>query len=41
MHLAGPAVIERMGDTILVPSFAQADVDGFGNVVLTLGAPAP
>ena len=36
MRLAGPAVIERMGDTILLPSFATAAVDGFGNVVLTL-----
>ena len=36
MQLAGPAVIERMGDTILLPSFATAAVDGYGNVVLTL-----
>ena len=36
MRLAGPAVIERMGDTILLPSFATAAVDGFGNVVLAL-----
>ena len=36
MRLAGPAVIDRMGDTILLPSFATAAVDGFGNVVLAL-----
>jgi N-methylhydantoinase A len=36
MSLAGPAVIERMGDTILLPSFAAGTVDGFGNVVLAL-----
>jgi N-methylhydantoinase A/oxoprolinase/acetone carboxylase beta subunit len=36
MRLAGPVVIERMGDTILLPSFATGTVDGFGNVVLTL-----
>jgi len=36
MRLVGPAVIERMGDTILLPSFATATVDGFGNVVLAL-----
>ena len=36
MRLAGPAVVERMGDTILLPSFATAAVDGFGNVVLAL-----
>ena len=36
MRMAGPAVIERMGDTILIPGFARASVDGFGNVVLVL-----
>jgi hypothetical protein len=25
-----------MGDTIVLPSFADAAVDGFGNVVLTV-----
>ncbi|MFM9968861.1 MAG: hydantoinase/oxoprolinase family protein, partial [Burkholderiales bacterium] len=38
MRLAGPAVIERMGDTILLPSFANASVDGYGNIVMELNA---
>lgn len=37
MKLAGPAVVERMGDTIVVPGFATATVDGYGNVVLDIG----
>jgi N-methylhydantoinase A len=37
MALAGPAVIERMGDTIVLPSFANARVDAFGNVLIDLG----
>ena len=36
MEIAGPAVIDRMGDSIVLPSFADAAVDGFGNVVITL-----
>jgi len=36
MSIAGPAVVERMGDTILLPSFVAARVDGFGNIVLEL-----
>ena len=36
MEIAGPAVIDRMGDSIVLPSFAEAVVDGFGNVVITL-----
>lgn len=36
MQIAGPAVIDRMGDSIVLPSFADAVVDGFGNVVITL-----
>ncbi len=36
MKIAGPAVVERMGDTILLPTFATARVDGFGNIVLKL-----
>jgi len=36
MKLLGPAIIERMGDSIVLPSFADAAVDGFGNVVLSL-----
>ena len=38
MALAGPLVIERMGDTIVLPSFADARVDGFGNVVIAVHA---
>ncbi len=34
MTFDGPVVIERMGDTIVLPSFAAARVDGFGNVVI-------
>ena len=37
MAFTGPAVIERMGDTIVLPSFAEAKVDGFANVVITVG----
>ena len=36
MALTGPLVIERMGDTIVLPSFAGARVDGFGNVVIAV-----
>ncbi len=36
MKIAGPAVVERMGDTILLPTFAAASVDGYGNIVLEL-----
>ena len=36
MRIAGPAVVERMGDTIVLPSFADAEVDGFHNVVLRI-----
>ncbi len=38
MKIAGPAVVERMGDTILLPTFASAQVDGFGNIVLNLAS---
>jgi N-methylhydantoinase A len=37
MALAGPGIIERMGDTIVLPSFATARVDRFGNVLIDLG----
>jgi len=36
MKIAGPAVIERMGDTIVLPTFTTATVDGFRNVVLSV-----
>ncbi len=36
MKIMGPAIIERMGDSIVVPAFANAAVDGFGNVVLAI-----
>ena len=37
MAFTGPVIIERMGDTIVLPSFAQAKVDGFANVVIDVG----
>ena len=39
MEIVGPAVVERMGDLIVVPTFAKGTVDGFRNVVLTLDLP--
>ena len=39
MQFAGPLVIERTGDTIVLPSFAGARVDGFGNVVIAVDPP--
>ncbi len=36
MRLVGPAVVERMGDSIVVPTFAEGAVDGFRNIVLML-----
>ena len=38
MKISGPAVVERMGDTIVLPGFAAATVDGFGNIIVSLGA---
>ena len=37
MSFAGPGVVERMGDTIVVPSFAMVRVDGYSNVVVDVG----
>ena len=39
MQFAGPLVIERTGDTIVLPSFAGARVDEFGNVVIAVDPP--
>ena len=39
MTFRGPLVIERAGDTIVLPSFAGARVDGFGNVVIAVDPP--
>ena len=39
MTFRGPLVIERAGDTIVLPSFAGARVDGFGNVVISVDPP--
>ncbi|HEY1361803.1 MAG TPA: hydantoinase/oxoprolinase family protein [Xanthobacteraceae bacterium] len=36
MSFRGPAIVERMGDTIIVPTGVAAEVDGFGNVILML-----
>jgi N-methylhydantoinase A/oxoprolinase/acetone carboxylase beta subunit len=32
----GPCVIERLGDTVVVPSFARATVDGFGDLAVDI-----
>ena len=40
MVINGPAIVERMGDTILLPGFADGVVDGFGNIVINLRAEA-
>ena len=39
MTFRGPLVIERSGDTIVLPSFAGGRVDGFGNVVISVDPP--
>ena len=39
MTFRGPLVIERAGDTIVLPSFAGARVDGFRNVVISVDPP--
>lgn len=36
MRIAGPALIERMGDSIVLPAFAEAAVDEYENVVITV-----
>ena len=35
--LSGPAIVDRMGDTIVIPPGVAGAVDGHGNVVLTSG----
>lgn len=40
MSFSGPGIVERMGDTIVIPSFAQARIDGYGNVRLAIPPPA-
>lgn len=34
MRVTGPAIIERMGDTVVLPPNAEAEVDGYQNLVL-------
>lgn len=34
MRLEGPAIIERMGDTVVLPPQTRASVDGFNNLIL-------
>lgn len=34
MRLEGPAIIERMGDTVVLPPQTHASVDGFNNLIL-------
>ncbi|MGE0626589.1 MAG: hydantoinase/oxoprolinase family protein [Hyphomicrobiaceae bacterium] len=36
MSIEGPAVIDRMGDSIVLPDFATASVDAYANVVISL-----
>jgi N-methylhydantoinase A len=36
-HIAGPAVIRRLGDTVVVPPGTHIDVDRFGGLTITLG----
>lgn len=36
--LAGPAVVERMGDTVVIPPQTSAAVDNYGNIRIELGA---
>jgi N-methylhydantoinase A len=37
MRIEGPAIVERMGDSIVLPAFAEARVDAYENVVIALG----
>ena len=34
----GPAIVVEYSSTIVVPSFAMAEVDALGNIILTLDA---
>ncbi|MDP6173722.1 MAG: hydantoinase/oxoprolinase family protein, partial [Rhodospirillales bacterium] len=36
MKLTGPAIVERVGDSILLPEFTEANVDAYENVIITL-----
>lgn len=36
MSLSGPAIVERMGDTVVLPPGTEASVDGFENLVMEL-----
>ena len=36
--LDGPCIVERMGDTVVIPPGAHGTVDGFGNLRIDLGA---
>jgi N-methylhydantoinase A len=38
MSFAGPAVVETSGTTIVVHPQDEAEVDRYGNVLLTIGA---
>ncbi len=38
-EVAGPAVVESSGSTVVVPPGAAARLDGYGNLVLDAGAP--
>lgn len=37
--LVGPCIVERMGDTVVIPPFASGEVDQAGNLVLQVEVP--
>ena len=36
-HIAGPAIIRRLGDTVVVPPDSHIDIDRFGGLTFTVG----
>ncbi|HWG05932.1 MAG TPA: hydantoinase/oxoprolinase family protein, partial [Beijerinckiaceae bacterium] len=38
MKIRGPSIVERMGDSIVLPAFAEAMVDEYENVIITVGS---
>ena len=38
MKILGPSIVERMGDSIVLPAFAEAMVDEYENVIITVGS---
>lgn len=39
--LVGPCIVERMGDTIVIPPGVEGSIDRYENLVLALGEPRP